>query len=43
MKFNLLCCPVRVPQILLGGLAPVGLTATAESPVSEHKPVVAVG
>jgi len=31
---------VRVPQTLAGGLAPVGLTATAESPLVEHKPEV---
>ena len=36
---SLLCCPVSVPQMLLGGLYPVGLTATAVSPVVEQVPV----
>jgi len=34
----LLCCPVKVPQILEGGLAPVGLVATSASPVVAHTP-----
>jgi hypothetical protein len=40
MFLNPLCCPVRVPQILLGGLAPVGLAATAVSPAVLHTPEI---
>lgn len=31
-KCDLLCCPDNVPQMFSGGLLPVGLLATKESP-----------
>ncbi len=34
------CCPVSVPQMLGGGLTPVGLTTTAVSSSQEPESVI---
>jgi len=38
ITMSLLCCPVKVPHMFEGGLAPVGLAATTVSPEVPQAP-----